>query len=120
VSEPKDIVGKADAFLERYRPSQDVPVLTDVVDGAGAASEPSAAAGISEADLGALERQVVQRVIDAIQPAIASLLEQALGALREQCKAQVDSLVRDAVRDAVAKSVEREIQQLRQSRPSGR
>ena len=133
MSDPKDIVGKADAFLGRYRPGtvQDVPVLTDVVDspGAGEASKPPAAQpALSEAELHGIERQVTQRVLAAIQPAISGLLEQALrtalkerveqalAMLTEQCKAQVDAIVREAV----AKTVEREVQQLRQSRPTGR
>ena len=63
-----------------------------------------------------IEHQVTQRVLDAIQPAISGLLEQALSKLSEQYRVQVDA----AVRDAVAKALEREIQQLRQSRPDGR
>jgi hypothetical protein len=124
MSDPKDIVGKADAFLGRYRPgSQDLPVLTDVVDAPGAApsasgeaTQPGAQPGLSEAELRGIERQITQRVLDAIQPALSGLLEQALGALAEQCKAQVDAIVRDAV----TKTVEREVQQLRQPRPPGR
>ena len=123
MSDPKDIVGKADAFLGRYRPAagQDVPVLTDVVDAPGrepseASKPPAAPPGLTEAELRGIEHQITQRVLDAIQPAISGLLEQALSKLSEQYRAQVDTVVRDAV----AKAVEREIQQLRQSRPDGR
>jgi hypothetical protein len=119
MSDPKDIVGKADAFLGRYRPAaaHDVPLLTDVVDvpgaAAGNASGPGVpTAGLSEAELRAIERQVMQRVLEAIQPALSGLAEQALGTLADQYKAQLESIVRDAV----AQTVEREIQQLRQAR----
>lgn len=128
MSDPKDIVGKADAFLGRYRPAAapDVPVLTDVVDAPGRAPDataagesskpPAAPPGLTEAELRSIERQVTQRVLEAIQPAISGLLEQALSKLAEQYRAQVDAVVRDAV----ARTVEREIQQLRQAPPAGR
>jgi hypothetical protein len=126
MSDPKDVVGKADAFLGRYRPgaAQDVPVLTDVVEVAGAspavagdASKPGVAATPpSEAELRALERQVTQRVLEAIQPALSGLVEKALGTITEQCRAQLDAMVRDAL----AKALEREMQQLREPRPPGR
>ena len=144
MSDPKDVVGKADAFLSRYRPAaatEDLPVLTDVVDlpDAGAAvSKPpapspapaapsSAPPALSEAQSRDLEREITQRVLETIQPFLAGFLEealrtalrhrleQALGPLAEQCRADVDSIVREAV----AKAVEREVAQLRQHRSSG-
>jgi hypothetical protein len=126
MSDPEDVVGKADAFLGRYRPAagQDVPVLTEVVDVAdaapgvaGDASKPGvAAAAPSEAELRAIERRVTQRVLEAIQPALGGLLEKALGTAAEQCKAQLDAMVRDAI----AKALEREMQQLRDPSPPRR
>jgi hypothetical protein len=125
MSDPKDIVGKADAFLGRYRPgaTQDLPVLTDVVDVPGAAaslsgeaSKPGVATAPSEAELRAIERQVTQRVLEAIRPALSGLIEQALDAVSEQCKAQVDAIVRDAV----ARAVDREMALLRQPPAPGR
>ena len=136
MSEPEDIVGKADAFLGRYRQTgtSELPVLTDVVDAgpttAGAASKPPAgqSSGPSEAELRGIEREVTQRVLEAIQPALSGFLEQALrgalqqrveqaiGTLSEQCKTEVDAIVREAV----AKTVEREIDRLRQPRSGGR
>jgi hypothetical protein len=126
MSDPKDIVGKADAFLGRYRPGStpELPVLTDVVDvpgaipaAAGASSRPEdAPGGPSDAELRAMERQIAQRVLDAIQPALADLVERALASLSVQCRAQLDA----AVRDAVAAAVDREMDQLRQTRPPGR
>jgi hypothetical protein len=134
MSDSKDVVGKADAFLSRYRPAaaaEDLPVLTEVVDlphaGATPPAGPSAAA-LNETDLDRIERQITQRVLETIQPTLSSFLEeplrvalqtrldQALGPLAEQCKADVESIVRDAV----AKAVEREIAQLRPQRVTGR
>jgi hypothetical protein len=118
MSDPEDIVDKADAFLGRYRPAAagDVPVLTDVVDGPGASPAAGerpipapAPARLSEAQLRDLERQVTQRVIEAIQPALSALLEQARGALTEQYRAQAETIVREAV----AKALEQEIRRLR-------
>jgi len=138
MSDPKDIVGKADAFLGRYRPAggQEVPVLTEVVDLPGAAPAvggeasrpPGATFGLSEAELLGIERQVTQRVLEAIRPTLSELLEQALrvalqgrveqaiSTLTEQCTAHVDAIVREAV----TRTVEREVQQLRQPRPADR
>ena len=115
MSDPKDIVDKADAFLGRYR-SGDVPVLTDVVAGPDApppaADSPGPAAAaepLSESQLREIERQVTQRVLEAIQPALAELLEPALRGLTEQIKAQAEAFVRAAV----ANALERELRQLR-------
>jgi hypothetical protein len=118
MSDPKDIVDKADAFLGRYRPAAagDVPVLTDVVDAPGvsraAGEHPTPApapASLSDAQFRDLERQVTQRVLEAIRPALSGLLEQARGALTEQYRAQAEMIVREAV----AKALEQEIRRLR-------
>src|SRR3954462_774542 len=126
MSDPKDIGGKGDAFRGRYRPGapQDLPVLTDVVEVpgtapalSGQASKPGVTpAAASEPELREIERQVTQRVLEAIRPALAGLIEQALGAVSEQCKAQMD----DFVREAVAKAVDREMALLRQPPLPGR
>lgn len=92
---------------------KDVPLLTEVVDAPAAPAAPSAPperlAALSEAQLREIERRVAQRVLEAIQPALAELLEPALGALAEQVKAQAEAFVRAAV----ANAVERELRQLR-------
>jgi hypothetical protein len=80
---------------------RDVPVLTDVVD--------APAGPLSEAQLRGLERQLAQRVMEAVQPALAALLQQALGTLTERYEAQAETIVREAV----ATALEREIEQLR-------
>ena len=89
---------------------KDVPLLTEVVDAPAAPSAPpERLAALSEAQLREIERRVAQRVLEAIQPALAELLEPALGALAEQVKAQAEAFVRAAV----ANAVERELRQLR-------
>jgi CHASE3 domain sensor protein len=83
---------------------KDVPLLTEVVD--------SPTAPLSEAQLRDMESRIAQRVLEAIQPALAELLEPALGTLTAQVKAQAEAFVRAAV----ANALERE---LRQPRPPG-
>lgn len=107
MSDPKDVVEKADALLGRYRPG-DVPLLTDVIE-SPTPSPAAPAAPLSEAQLRDLETRITQRVLEAIQPALAQLLEPALGALAEQVKAQAEAFVRAAV----ANALERELRQLR-------
>ena len=117
MSDPKDIVEKADSFLGRYRPgaAAEVPVLTDIVEvaesarAAGASSKPGPAAALTEAQLRELEREITRRVLEAIQPALAQLLEPALATLSDQVKAQAEAFVRAAVTNAL----EREIRLLR-------
>ncbi len=139
MSDPKDVIGKADAFLSRYRPGRpadDLPVLTDVVDLTAANAMPTQARGqaappravLSEAELRSIERQVIQRVLEAIQPHIASFLEsslraalqerlgEALGPLAEQCKADVESIVRETL----SRAVERETAELLRQQITGR
>jgi len=128
VSDPKDVIGKADAFLSRYRPGRpadDLPVLTDVVEIPGG---PTPGQAPSEAELRSIERQVTQRVLEAIQPHIATFLEnslraalqerlgEALGPLAEQCKADVESIVRETL----TRAVERETAELLRQQIAGR
>lgn len=99
MSDPKDIVEKADSFLGRYgRGAAEVPVLTDVVEGP-----------LTEAQLREIEREITRRVLETIQPALAELLQPALATLSEQVKAQAEAFVRAAV----ANALEREIRLLR-------
>jgi len=116
VSDPKDIVEKADSFLGRYgRGAAEVPVLTDVVESpdaapaAGAPSKPMPAPAVTEAQLREIEREITRRVLETIQPALAELLQPALATLSEQVKAQAEAFVRAAV----ANALEREIRLLR-------
>jgi hypothetical protein len=123
----KNLIGKADAFLKRYRasakPGQDeVPVLTEVVADSGTPPAPSAS------DLEELEKRIRRSLIDSVGPYLMNSLEEPLRAriedhlrrtlagLTEQIKADIDALVRDAV----ARAVELEVARLRGSPRSNR
>lgn len=125
MSDPKDLVEKADAFLKRYHPTptsarEDVPVLTEIV-AEPQSGLPPTPAGASKIQLTDLEHKLRQSLLDAIAPRVASILEEplrmrveahlkrALPALAEQIKLDIEVLVRDAV----ARAVEQEIARLR-------
>lgn len=127
MSDSDDLLGKADAFLQRYRPaakSEEIPVLTEVVSDSGA--PPRAAGGPAtepppRSTLEELEQRLRKNVLDALGPNVVKSLEEplramieerlrrALGAVADQVKADVEALVRDAV----ARAVEQEILRLR-------
>ncbi len=130
MSDPDDnLLGKADAFLKRYRSSakpgkDEVPVLTEVVAEPAAPSSPPAPAGAAGSELEALEKRLRQSLLDAVGPYLTDFLEEPLRAriedhlrrilagLAEQLKADIDTLVRDAV----ARAVELEVARLRPPR----
>src|SRR5882672_11495691 len=117
MSEPDDLLGKADAFLKRYHPSpapasDDIPVLTEVVSASAGktAREPSAdKTRDSGLTLREIEQGLTLRVLEAMQPQIAKFFEESLRARLEdhlrrslatltgQVRADVESMVRDAV-----------------------
>jgi len=123
VSDSKDLLGKADAFLKRYRPSapDDVPVLTDVV--AEPATQSSVSIGATgsstKPDLQELEQRLRQSLLDAIGPYVANFLEErlrahldahlqrALPTFADQIKTDVETLVSDAVARAIDKEIAR-------------
>lgn len=127
MSEPDDLLGKADAFLKRYHPSghlprDDVPVLTEVV------AEPEAQAATTPAksapgspELEELEQRLKQSVLDAIGPHVAKILERPLQTRFEAhlqrtlatFRAQIRLDIEKIVRDAVIKAVEIELTRLR-------
>jgi hypothetical protein len=88
VSDPNPLVQRVDALLKRHReaaPSggDDLPVLTEIVD-------PNSPAGASALDAAAvaalsreLERAVLQRLENELQPALAALGEALRAALHE-------------------------------------
>jgi hypothetical protein len=135
MSDPEDnLLGKADAFLKRYRSSakpgiDEVPVLTEVVADPAAPSLRSAtsSADATGTELEAMEKRLRQSLLDAVGPYLTDFLEEPLRAriedhlrrtlagLAEQIKADIDTLVRDAV----ARAVELEVARLRPPR-SGR
>jgi hypothetical protein len=136
MSDPKDLVEKADAFLKRYHPApttarDDVPVLTEVVVEPQSMHSPSGPTGASppaRAHLTDLEQKLRQSLLDAIAPRVASILEEplrlrveahlkrALPALADQLKSDIDALVREAV----ARAVEQEIVRVRGASRNGR
>lgn len=129
MSDSKDLVEKADAFLKRYHPTptsarEDVPVLTEVVAEAPPSPPPAgstASTASAKTQLTDLEQKLRQSLLDAIAPRVASILEEplrirveahlkrALPALADQIKLDIEALVRDAV----ARAVEQEIARLR-------
>lgn len=128
MSNSDDLLGKADALLQRYRATgkaaaEDIPVLTEVVAESGA--RPRAPGGPAteppKSTLDELEQRLRKSVLDALGPNVVSSLEEplrtmieerlrrALGAVADQVRADVEALVRDAV----TRAVEQEISRLR-------
>jgi len=131
MSDSDDLLGKADAFLKRYRASgtsarEDVPVLTEVI--AESAAQPAqlslgrpAQVGPTRAELQELEQRLRESILDAIGPYVANILEEplrarleahlqgALSTLSSQVKADIETLIREAV----ARAVELEIARVR-------
>jgi hypothetical protein len=128
MSEPEDLLGKADAFLKRYHPSRaaahDVPVLTEVIAEAHEdPAQPDPAAAAQGAQVGnellELEQRLKKSILDAVashvvnsveEPLRARLdahLQRALAALSTQVKADLEALIREAVARAVAAEIAR-------------
>jgi len=134
MSEPEDLLGKADAFLKRYHPSsaaaqRDVPVLTEVIETHQTPAQPVptptaaqvASSSPSEADLLALEQRLRQSILDAVASHVVQTIEEPLKerldthlqrvliALSNQVKIDLEVLVREAV----ARAVDAEIARMR-------
>ena len=134
MSEPEDLLGKADAFLKRYHPSsaaaqRDVPVLTEVIETHQAPAQPVptptaaqvASSSPSEADLLALEQRLRQSILDAVASHVVQTIEEPLKerldthlqrvliALSNQVKIDLEMLIREAV----ARAVDAEIARMR-------
>jgi hypothetical protein len=128
MSEPEDLLGKADAFLKRYHPSRtaahDVPVLTEVISEAREApAQPGPAPAAQSAQAGnelvELEQRLKQSILDAVashvvkaveEPLKARLdahLQRALVALSAQVRTDLEALIREAVTRAVAAEIAR-------------
>jgi hypothetical protein len=107
MSEPEDLLGKADAFLKRYHPAStagkhEVPVLTDIIDenrGTGVPAANPAPPPAAKADLLELEHR--------LQQGIEAHLQRALAGLSTQLKAELETVVRDTVARAVAAEIAR-------------
>lgn len=126
MSEPDDLLGKADAFLKRYHPSghsarDDVPVLTEVVAEPKAQGTTPAKSAPASPELEELEQRLKQSVLEAIGPHVAKILEKPLQTRFEAqlqrtlttFRAQIRLDIEKIVRDAVIKAVEIEIARLR-------
>ncbi len=128
MSEPDDLLGKADAFLKRYHPSSaagrhDVPVLTEVIDeGREALLKPDSPATAQNTatrpELAEMEQRLKQSILDAIashvktveEPLRADLdahLQNALVALSAQIKTDLETLIRETVARSVAAEMTR-------------
>ena len=127
MSEPEDLLGKADAFLKRYHPSRaaapDVPVLTEVIAETRAPAQPDPAAAAQSAHAGnellEIEQRLKQSILNAVashvlntveEPLKARLdehLQRALVALSAQVKGDLETLIREAVARAVAAEIGR-------------
>ena len=110
MTEHNPLVARVDALLARHREIEDeVPVLTETVEPAGA--EPETAR--LEALAAKIEHAVLERLLAELDPvleerwspALAQLLEQALHGLRNELAASVHQLVRAAVADAVQREL---------------
>ena len=108
MSEPDDLLGKADAFLKRYHPTSaadrhDVPVLTEIIDdgrGAPAAPAPTATAPSSaKAELLELEQRLKQAIDVHVKSAVAGV--------STQLRADLETVIREAVARAVAAEMAR-------------
>jgi hypothetical protein len=104
MSEPDDLLGKADAFLKRYHPAsasgkRDVPVLTEIIEEGRATTPPSAPDATAKSEFLQLE-QKLQQSIDAY-------VQRALAGMSTQLKADLEATIRDTVARAVAAEIAR-------------
>jgi len=125
MSDPDDLLGKADAFLKRFHPSSagaqhDVPVLTEVI---AEPTKPDASATTqsvpAKTELPDLERRLKQSILDAVAAHIAKTVEEplkarldtqvqsALSTLSAQFRSDLEMFVREAVARAVAAEIAR-------------
>jgi hypothetical protein len=114
VTEPEDLLGKADAFLKRYHPSSapgrhDVPVLTEVIaEGrepqAQSASGASAQAALPNTDLLELEQRLKQSIVEAVAAQVAQAVDEQI---KGRLKTELELLIREAVARAVATEMAR-------------
>jgi hypothetical protein len=87
VSDANPLVQRVDALMKRHQEAapagEDLPVLTEVVDPSAAAGSAALDAAAVEALSRELERAVLQRLENELQPALAALGEALRAALRE-------------------------------------
>jgi hypothetical protein len=87
VSDTNPLVERVDALMKRHQEAapagEDLPVLTEVVDPSAVAGPAALDAAAVEALSRELERAVLQRLENELQPALAALGEALRAALRE-------------------------------------
>ena len=125
----KDVLGKADALLQRHRaarggplpdPPTDFPVLTEVVQGAPANPTPPAPApAFSEAELAQIERDLrlellallgpeFERLVEAhVHERLGGKIDEVMGLTRKVLEAEIRNAVRDAVAQVIAEETAR-------------
>lgn len=141
MTEPDELLGKADALLARYRTSiqSDFPVLTDIVDPVPAVNGNKSPAGSPAAgrepetgpsepidlEIQALETRLRQQILEALEPRIQALLENRLAgqindhvspALAKVCSDISDSIhasLKETLVKAVAEAVQTELAEIR-------
>lgn len=124
-----DILGKADALLQRHRaargarlpdPPADFPVLTEVVqDGPVNQAATDASLPFSEAELAEMERDLRLELLGLLGPEFERLVEakvherlgvkvdEILGLTRKVLEAEIRAAVREAVADVIAEETAR-------------
>lgn len=125
MSDPDDLLGKADAFLKRFHPSStgaqhDVPVLTEVIAEPTKPDSSATAQSVpAKTELPDLERRLKQSILDAVAAHIAKTVEEplkarldtqvqsALSTLSVQFRSDLELFVREAVARAVAAEIAR-------------
>ena len=115
MSEPDDLLGKADAFLKRYHPSsttaqREVPVLTEVIaEARGPQTQPGALAAaaqppVSRADLSELEARLRQSILEGVMAHVAQAVDDQI---KDRLRTDLEALVRETVARAVAAEIAR-------------
>jgi len=92
VSDPNPLVERVDALLRRHQeaaPAEELPVLTEIVDPGAPAGPAALDAAAVEALARELERAVLARLENELQPALAALGEALRAALRAAVAAAI-------------------------------
>jgi hypothetical protein len=108
MSEPDDLLGKADAFLKRYHPSsaadkRDVPVLTEIIDEGRTVPAPPAPAAAPPSSANAELLELEQRLMQVIDAHVKS----AVAGVSAQLRADLETVIREAVARAVVAEIAR-------------
>ena len=128
MTDPDDLLSKADALLARRRagavapnPPADYPVLNDVVD------VPVSSSAQSAAEVCSLEERLLSRVLEALEPRIQAYFDESLRTRLEditrqiavQLAAEARQDITSFIREAVKTAVTRELGSQRDLNPGG-